>query len=420
MAQRVLGEGWLAAYMRYTQNQEAPDLYHFWTALSIIGGAIRRNMWVDRVDYLVFPNLYVFLVGPTGIGKSTALMTGFKLLQRIGEDQVKTFHGRISNEALFHLMSRTVKTPNGIEKDGTLFLFADELKSLLGERDYAKELMTTLTDLYSGQDGIAFQHKTISQGDNSPVLRNYLINFLAGTTQSWLGEIIKPAMFDGGAAGRIIFVTQQVGRGVSDVDPEDVREETEGLREMLASDLSYIANMRGQFRMTREARDYWKAWRKTIVRSGDTRLLGYMARKHDTVLKLAMIFSVSKDDQMTIETPHIVAAIQTLDGVEPLMLDAFSHIGSTESATGAQLLLMLERFGGKCPKYLLLRHMNYLIRDSKSFDSILQTLQMQGKVTLMKTGQQVWITHIPDRRSDHSIHAEEPSLPFGEPVTVAE
>jgi hypothetical protein len=137
-----------------------------------------------------------------------------------------------------------------------------------------------------------------------------------------------------------------------------------------------------------------------------------MSRKHDTVLKLAMIFSASADERMTIEVNHINAAIASLDGIEPLMLDAFSHIGSAESAIGAQVLSLLERVGGKAPKYLLLRQMAHLVKDAKAFDAIVQTLESQGKLTHVNSGKQTWFCLINERSSRSTSTVESPTLPF--------
>src|SRR5438309_523994 len=68
---------WLAAYLEYTKESESPDAYHVWTALSSIASVARRNVWLDQGIYLLYPNLYVALVGPPGrTGKSTAIRMG--------------------------------------------------------------------------------------------------------------------------------------------------------------------------------------------------------------------------------------------------------------------------------------------------------------------------------------------------------
>src|SRR2546427_12238432 len=71
--QREAGN-WVAAYMEYTKESESPDAYHVWTALSSLASVARRNIWLDQGIYLLYPNLYVALVGPPGrTGKSTAI-----------------------------------------------------------------------------------------------------------------------------------------------------------------------------------------------------------------------------------------------------------------------------------------------------------------------------------------------------------
>jgi len=66
---RILRKDWLSSYLEYTSGQESPRNFHFWTGLSILGGALRRNVVLDRVYYKLFPNLYVILVAASAACK---------------------------------------------------------------------------------------------------------------------------------------------------------------------------------------------------------------------------------------------------------------------------------------------------------------------------------------------------------------
>ena len=386
MSKRVLTEGWIAAYLDYTKDSEAPQLYHLWTGLSVLAGALRRNVWVDRVKYTIFPNLYVMLVGPTGTGKSAALNTGFRILRKV--KSVHTFHGKISNEALYDEMNRTVETPAGIVKDGTIFIYADEVKSLLGERDYARELLVTLTDLYSGED-IEADFRTKKYGRVR--LENYLINFLAGSTPSWLGECIRPSMFDGGTVGRILFVYQPSRKAVSEVDEEDEREWSMEMQRRLSEDLIHISKIRGMFAIRKSAREFWTEWRKTIRWPSDSRLEGYTNRKHDYALKIAMLLSISASDDLVIEQCHIEGAIQALSIIEPYFLDAFTHIGPQEKAIAAKIMQIIDRLNGAAPRKLLMKHVGHMVKDVRAFNNTIEMMISQGQLSVEKIGSMEWL-----------------------------
>ena len=45
-------DDWIRAYIRYTQGTEAPRIMHFFAAVTVIGGALRRKVWIDHILYL--------------------------------------------------------------------------------------------------------------------------------------------------------------------------------------------------------------------------------------------------------------------------------------------------------------------------------------------------------------------------------
>ena len=75
---------WLEAYYHYTSQSESPDLFHFWTAVSTIAGALRRQVWIDERFFHWTPNFYIIMVGPAGVvSKSTSARIGMKLLSQV-------------------------------------------------------------------------------------------------------------------------------------------------------------------------------------------------------------------------------------------------------------------------------------------------------------------------------------------------
>ena len=72
---------WIAAYCEYTQHNEAPVALHFWTAISVIGAALRRKVQFNQIYYKWRPNFYVIFIAPPGIvTKSTTMNPGLELL----------------------------------------------------------------------------------------------------------------------------------------------------------------------------------------------------------------------------------------------------------------------------------------------------------------------------------------------------
>src|SRR5579864_7948017 len=75
---------WISAFMEYASYGEAPKHMYFWTAVSTIAGALRRQVWIDQAYFQWHPNFYIILVAPPGIvSKSTTAGVGMSLLKKV-------------------------------------------------------------------------------------------------------------------------------------------------------------------------------------------------------------------------------------------------------------------------------------------------------------------------------------------------
>src|SRR5687767_15141767 len=80
---RIL-EDWIHGYLVYTYNQESPESFHIWVALSNIAGALGRKVWFDMGYFNVYPNLYAVLVAPPGMcKKSTSMRLGRDIITKV-------------------------------------------------------------------------------------------------------------------------------------------------------------------------------------------------------------------------------------------------------------------------------------------------------------------------------------------------
>src|SRR6267378_5066033 len=60
---------WIESFIEHTVNLESAEIYRKWAAISMIAAALEQRVWVDTGSAL-YPNIYTFLVGHPGIGKS--------------------------------------------------------------------------------------------------------------------------------------------------------------------------------------------------------------------------------------------------------------------------------------------------------------------------------------------------------------
>jgi hypothetical protein len=144
MTDRLL-ENWIQSYLVYTAESEAPEEYHVWTALSTIAGAMRRRSFFNMGYFLLYPNLYVVLVGPAGAKKSTSMAIGRKLIAEI--PGINFSVDSITRERLILDMSQ-------VHADGhsSMTMFSSELGSLL--TNSAMDMVVFLTDIYESPSAL--------------------------------------------------------------------------------------------------------------------------------------------------------------------------------------------------------------------------------------------------------------------------
>ena len=62
---------------------ESPDIFRKWAGISVISSVLERKVWSRSKGSQLFPNLYVVLVAPPGIGKSQIITRAERMLRQV-------------------------------------------------------------------------------------------------------------------------------------------------------------------------------------------------------------------------------------------------------------------------------------------------------------------------------------------------
>ena len=73
-------QDWVTEYLSFTDNSEPAYLYRKGCALSVIASVLQRKCWVPFRRSTIYPNLYIILVGGTGVRKGTAFAQAQKFI----------------------------------------------------------------------------------------------------------------------------------------------------------------------------------------------------------------------------------------------------------------------------------------------------------------------------------------------------
>ena len=372
---------WIEAFMKFTHNTEPPDMFRFWTALSVIASALQRKCYVQWGSSLLFyPNLYIVLVGPSGCRKGTAMNPGLDLIEDLGK--VKVAAQATSLQALIRRLKETNYNDPDLNTGKQQFhasmtIFSKEFTVFLGYHN--RELMAALCDWYDCDR--RWTYETIARKKEEII--GVWVNLFGATTPALIRTSMPLDAIGGGLTSRIIYIFEEdIGKMV--LLPMETPEE-EKLRELLLHDLDKISMLSGQFKYTEKFLATWSDWRVKAHGNPpfhDDRFDGYISRRPNHVMKLSMVMSASRGDninQMVLTEDDLLRAIKTLEEAELKMQNVFRGVGSSDTADILQrtmsYLLMLGK--SEIPVYQLANHFKGDM-DKFTFDSVMHTLEIMN------------------------------------------
>ncbi len=318
---------WIESYLTYTEDTEPPLLYKKWTAISTIAAALQRKVWLpwDRDTY---PNMFVVLVGPSGCRKGTAMAPAYKLLTKTG---IKLSSDSITREGLIEQMSSVLAT--SITDDGrrmehcSLTVYSEEFAVFLGYQQ--KTLIMALTDWYDCKDPWIYTTK----GSGDAIIPGTWVNLIGAITPTLLQDTLTSEAATGGLAGRTIFV--YAGRKGKSIACPFQSSDNKHLFADLESDLAKIHMLTGNYTITEDFLKIWTEWYNLQEISPpftDDRFDGYIQRRAKHLLKLCMIFSAARSDDMIISAAIFKSALALLSETEKIMPKAFRGVGKSDIA----------------------------------------------------------------------------------------
>lgn len=379
-------EGFFKYYMKYTDRQESPDSYHFWVGASVIAGALQRRAWINKGVYDIYPNVYIVLVGPSGVTrKSRAMRMGTDLIDPY--DWANVIADKTTPEALMEAMmfgaSNIEKGSDNsvtINANSSAFIRASELAVFLNKQSYTSGMVALLTDLYDSPASFRYQTRT-----QKPIsLRNVSVNFLGASTPEWLASNLPEAAFEGGFMSRMILVVRHM-RSRFIPYPEDPEP---GQKEALQQFLVHVRkNFVGPIQLAPDASRWFEEWyykHETQARGEDYNMLGFIERKPDSLLKLAMLLSAAEDpSRKTISTDQLIQAKNILSWTQQRMFRAFEHVELSHLGDLRRKVAgMMEMNGGSITRREIMRKLGGRIRSTDDFKQIEDIMTEAGELVI--------------------------------------
>lgn len=392
---------WLDSYLAYTENSESPLSYHTWCGLSVIAGALQRRVYLNwGLGRVIYPNLYVVLIGPSGrTRKGVAIGVAKDLLKQVQGITV-TPESSSGRQAMILAMKRalvnfTDPTDGKIKLHSAVTAFSEELSVFLGQGDIA--YLSNLTDWYDSKDD--WEYETVGRGKDT--LQGLCLNLMGGTAPDWIQSMIPQEAVGGGFTSRVIFIVEENKRKLV---PKYIPTQKElELKEVLIRDLERIAQLSGEITFTPEAEELYVNWyieQDTAFANGkpavsDHRFAGYCERRATHLQKLMLLTSASRGDDLTILPEDFLLAKRLLEDAEVNMGKTFGSLGKSKvSEPTDQIIAFIKKVGITTRKLIL--NQFYRDIDPDTLGKIEVSMQQMGlvKISVMpesKDKQYMWI-----------------------------
>lgn len=409
------GKGNLGRWRFYCRDLISPNDFIDYAFYYMISSALQRRVWTGSYRKPLFPNLYMILIGEPGVGKGLVITEVTKVLRHHKfkkEDQVENIYteyekdGSIKQqkeppllipmgadattyEALVKNMSRCTRS-YWYESDGkkkpyihaSLCFCLEEISSLL--RKHTEDLVNFLIKAYDCED---YRYETISRGLD--LIQSTCLNFLGGTTPSFMRRIFGDELIGDGFASRTIFVYGAANRSIR-LRPAEFSDEQVKEREKILAHILNLTKLHGEVAFSQEADAYLESWWYDFV-SGkipktnpSSKLAPYYARKNITVQKLAMAIHFADSLDMTVGIESCKLAVEMLAHIEKKMHYAVTLENKNPLAKiSNEIFKYLCKNGPHTKKDLLIEFYGELPLGEASLKEVIDYLTTVGRVKLL-------------------------------------
>lgn len=394
---------WIKAYLDYTQYSEAPSKFHFWTAVSVVAGALRRRVWLDQGYFQWVPNFYIVFVSPPGIiSKSTTADIGMSLLRQV--PGVRFGPNSLTWQSLTKDLAEAtegIELPDGeIYPMSALTIVAGELGSLLNFED--REMIDVFVDLWDGKRGL-WHRKTKTSGEDK--IENPWVNILGCTTPAWIRRNFDRYLLGGGFTSRTIFVygsekRQLVAYPGYEIESKSPDQKDKQLK--LIQDLELVGLLMGNYTLDSAAREWGEDWYKRhyeryrSLDPNDEGITSFMARKQTQLHKLGMVLAAAKRDKLVIQKEELIFADKILDAVEADLPEIFGRIAERDEVQDAVALLAIIAQRKKIELGMLYRQV-FNRMSKRQYDDALMSACNSGRAKIVQeTGTNImYVVYIP-------------------------
>ena len=353
--------GFLRRYTDHLVHTESPAAYHFASALTVLGAALKRQVWFDQKIFKIWPAVQTLIIGPSG---KTHKSTAANYAIQVGEESGRIH--RMADEITPQDLSRELSDLTQKEGEACALIYSSELSTLLGKQDYNEGLIQKLTDLFDSR----LKYKKSTKTAGTDVIRNIAISFLACSNEGWASYSIPTSAISGGWMGRILTFFQSG----SDKDIPFPTLPDAGEYSRLVSILNMTQYLHGEFKCSEESVAWFRAKSARLKKywPDDEAIDPFWSRYRDHLLRIGMLFRASdmieegyrtqkaiSDMSMVIEVADFEKADALVQWIMRYLPRVYHFLGVNKyGEESARIVAYISRKGGACAENELARAMS--------------------------------------------------------------
>ena len=332
-----------ANYLEFSGGNEAPKLFHRWSAIGMVGAYMGRQVFFRFGDSKLHTNQFIMLLGSAGTKKNTAINMAKKLVKAAGYSSIAA--EKTSKEKFLQDMGEDKSDNQGNMLDQDLWGEISELDYrerwiCKGEFNdfFAANILDFLSMLGELWDFEGPYDSKIKHGA-SPIIPNPTISILGGNTPTTFASTFPAEAMGQGFLSRVIAVhAKPTGEKITWPKIPDDKEREELIKKLAAMKTHCLGEMTCGEGAAELIDKIYKRWKPVP----DVRFENYGNRRLVHLIKLGMIMAVTRQS-MVIEKVDVVRANTVLHHTEQFMPDAYGEYGmSRNSAQIVKILKILD------------------------------------------------------------------------------
>lgn len=386
---------WIEEVLKSHEEVETPQSFYFWSGLCAISAVLKDNVFLNRGGaYILYPNIYVILHADSGLKKGPAINLAKDLVKRT--NNTKLISGRSSIQGILKKLGTGQSQPGGrVEQKSAGFICSSELSSSLVDDPAA---LTILTDLYD-RNYNAGEWESLLKMEQFNLI-DPTVSLLGGINEAHSETFFEKKDIQGGFLARTFIVHEKEEQNINSLsrritNPPDKDKLVDYLKLLgtLRGPVKEFSDDKNELTATGKIYDDWYNSYKTEIKSlGIKDETGTLNRFGDSVIKVALLLSLSRRPVLEIDPCDMLKAIEVSQKlIGNVRAATLGKNGISNSAKIKKLIIneLMTRENNQISRVMLMKKLWLHFSDPTEFDELMLSFDHAGMIKTEVMGNQI-------------------------------